>query len=764
METMGYKDKVIYQIYPRSFADANGDGIGDLRGITRKLDYLVDLGVDILWISPVFQSPNADNGYDISDYEAIMPEFGTMADFDELLAQAHNRGLKIVLDLVVNHSSDEHRWFQESRKSKDNPYRDYYIWRPAGMINNWQSFFSGSVWTYDAATDEYYLHLFAEKQPDLNWENPALRQAIYRMMRFWLDKGVDGFRMDVIPFLSKDPLFPDYPAGRFGDLTIHANGPRIHEFLQEMHREVLAHYPDVITIGEGFGVSAEQANLYVGEARQELNMIYHFDHAVPREEYRFLDPAPEFTLPQLKAVFAKWNVALASGPDAPGWQNIYFGNHDNPRCLSRFGNVDRYHYESATMLATVLLTQRGTPSIYQGDEIGMTNCPFDSIDEYDDIQVKNAWQALVEPGKGGLVAGGPDSDELKSSASMPTRVIDRPDQDLAGGGGTSAKLAEKSGEPTPYEPCVEPAFMPGQDSSASMPTRVMDRPDQDLAGSAASEELVEKSDASSSYDPCVAPALMPGQDSSASMPTRVMDRPSPDLAGGGGTSADLVEKPDESSSYDSCVEPAFMPGQDSSASMPTRVMDRPDQDLAGGSGTSADLVEKPDASSSYDPCVAPAFMPGQHSDQASRAGRFLATANRIARDHARTPMQWSGAANAGFTEGEQTWLKVNPNYKTINVANQARQDRSVLTYYRQLLRLRKQTPALHTGSYQDWLPEHPTVWVYERRLGDEVRVVWANFSDQPVAIDRPSPGPVILSNYPDTADVLRPFEARLYHA
>ncbi|WP_236648751.1 alpha-glucosidase [Spirosoma sp. 209] len=615
METMGYKDKVIYQIYPRSFADANGDGIGDLRGITGKLDYLVDLGVDILWISPVFQSPNADNGYDISDYEAIMPEFGTMADFDELLAQAHNRGLKIVLDLVVNHSSDEHRWFQESRKSKDNPYRDYYIWRPAGMINNWQSFFSGSVWTYDAATDEYYLHLFAEKQPDLNWENPALRQAIYRMMRFWLDKGVDGFRMDVIPFLSKDPLFPDYPAGRFGDLTIHANGPRIHEFLQEMHREVLAHYPDVITIGEGFGVSAEQANLYVGEARQELNMIYHFDHAVPREEYRFLDPAPEFTLPQLKAVFAKWNVALASGPDAPGWQNIYFGNHDNPRCLSRFGNVDRYHYESATMLATVLLTQRGTPSIYQGDEIGMTNRPFDSIDEYDDIQVKNAWQALVEPRAGGLVAGGPDSGEWDSSASMPTRV-----------------------------------------------------------------------------------------------------------------------------------------------------MDRPDQDLAGGSGTSADLVEKPDASSSYDPCVAPALMPGQHSDQASRAGRFLATANRIARDHARTPMQWSGAANAGFTEGEQTWLKVNPNYRTINVADQEGQDRSVLTFYRQLLRLRKQTPALHTGSYQDWLPEHPTVWVYERRLGDEVRVVWANFSDQPVAIDRPAPGPVILSNYPDTADVLRPFEARLYHA
>ena len=241
-----YKQSVIYQIYPRSFADSNGDGIGDLRGIISKLDYLADLGVDILWLSPVFESPNADNGYDISDYEAIMPEFGTMADFDELLAGAHERGLKLILDLVVNHSSDEHRWFQESRKSRDNPFRDYYIWRearPNGTApNNWQSFFSGPAWKLDEQTGEYYLHLFAEKQPDLNWEHEPLRQAIYQMMRFWLDKGVDGFRMDVIPFLSKDTTFPDYPEGRFGDLTLYANGPRIHEFLGEMHREVLAHY------------------------------------------------------------------------------------------------------------------------------------------------------------------------------------------------------------------------------------------------------------------------------------------------------------------------------------------------------------------------------------------------------------------------------------------------------------------------------------------------------------------------------------------
>ena len=388
-----FRHQVIYQIYPRSFADSNGDGIGDLRGIISKLDYLADLGVDILWLSPIFPSPNADNGYDISDYEAIMPEFGTMADFDHLLAGVHERGMRLILDLVVNHSSDEHRWFQESRKSKDNPYRDYYIWRT--QPNNWQSFFSGPAWKFDDTTGEYYLHLFAEKQPDLNWENPALREEIYRMMRFWLDKGVDGFRMDVIPFLSKDTAFPDYPEGRYGDLTIHANGPRIHEFLQEMNREVLAHYPNAITVGEGFGVSAEQANRYVGRDRHELDMIYHFDYAVPREEYRFLDPAPEFTLPELKAIFTKWNTAVDTGPDAPGWQNIYFGNHDNPRVLSRFGDPVAYPYESATLLATILLTQRGTPSIYQGDEIGMTNCPFDHIDEYDDIQVKNAWKTLI---------------------------------------------------------------------------------------------------------------------------------------------------------------------------------------------------------------------------------------------------------------------------------------------------------------------------------------------------------------------------------
>ena len=393
-----WKEAVIYQIYPRSFKDSNADGIGDLRGIISRLDYLKNLGVDVLWLSPCFASPNVDNGYDVSDYEAIMPEFGTMADFDALLAATHERGLKLILDLVVNHSSDQHRWFQESRKSKDNPYRDYYIWQPARHAappNDWISFFSGPAWTLDPQTGDYYLHLFAKQQPDLNWENPALRQEIYQMMRFWLDKGVDGFRMDVIPFLSKDTTFANYPEGRFGDLTYYANGPRIHEFLQEMNHEVLRHY-NCLTVGEGFGVRAEAANLYVGKDRRELQMIYHFDHAVPREEARFLAPAPEFSLVQLRDIFNRWNNALGND----GWQNIYFGNHDNPRVLSRFGNVESYRYESATMLATVLLTQRGTPSVYQGDELGMCNEVFEKIEQLTDVQVKNAYQNLEVAQKG----------------------------------------------------------------------------------------------------------------------------------------------------------------------------------------------------------------------------------------------------------------------------------------------------------------------------------------------------------------------------
>ncbi len=400
-----WQEAIIYQIYPRSFKDANGDGLGDLAGITSQLDHLQALGITLVWLSPFYDSPNADNGYDISDYQAVHSDFGTMADFENLLAGIHSRGMKLIIDLVVNHSSDQHRWFQESRKSVDNPYRDYYIWQSPklnqeGQIqppNDWISFFSGPAWQYDEATNQYYLHLFAKQQPDLNWENPALRQEIYAMMRFWLDKGVDGFRMDVIPFLSKDTSFANYPAGQFGDLSLYANGPKIHEYLSEMNQEVLAKY-DCVSIGECFGVASHEGLLYVGEFRQELNLLYHFDHAVPREEHRFLQPAPELTLLELRKIVYRWYEAL----QPTGWQNFYLGNHDNPRAVSRFGNTESYHGASAKMLATLLLTLPGVPTIYQGDEIGMSNCRFENINEFDDIQVKNAFESLVTQGKGNI--------------------------------------------------------------------------------------------------------------------------------------------------------------------------------------------------------------------------------------------------------------------------------------------------------------------------------------------------------------------------
>ena len=551
-----FKSAIIYQIYPRSFNDSNGDGVGDLMGIIQKLDYLHDLGVDILWLSPIFKSPNADNGYDVSDYEAIMTEFGDMDDFDELLAGVHKRGMRLILDLVVNHSSDEHPWFVESRKSKDNPYRDYYIWRAPVPVaadlsqplqerlpNDWNSIFSGPAWTYDETTGEYYLHLFLAKQPDLNWENPKLREEVYRMMRFWFDKGVDGFRMDVIPFLSKDQSFPNFPPGRYGDVSLYANGPRIHEFLQEMNCEVLSRY-DSVSVGEGIGVSTDQANLYVGENRHELNMIYHFGHAVPRDEHHFIKRAPEFTLLELKHIFDTWNEALEHGGETgKGWQNIYFGNHDNPRVVSRFGNVEQYHYESATMLATVLLTQRGTPTIYQGDEIGMTNCQFKSITEFNDVQVLNAYKAL--------------------------------------------------------------------------------------------------------------------------------------------------------------------------------------------SGTDG------------------------FSDEA-----FLDSVNYIARDHARTPMQWYNGQNGGFTSG-RPWLKVNPNYPSINVADQQVRDDSILSFYKKLIRWRKKTPAIWEGTYLDLLPTHPSIWAYERRIKGQGVIVLANFSEDDVYVPQVELGEVVLSNYVENALALRPFEVRI---
>lgn len=531
--------------------DSNADGIGDLRGIINRLDYLRELGVDVIWLSPMFESPNTDNGYDIADYRAIMADFGTMHDFDELLREIHQRGMKLILDLVVNHTSDQHEWFRQARSSQHNPYRDYYIWRAAGPDgsppNDWISFFSGSAWQLDEATQAYYLHLFTKQQPDLNWENPQVRQEVYDIMHFWFRKGIDGFRMDVIPFLSKDQTFAPYPAGRHGDLSLYANGPRIHEFLKEMNQAVLSQY-DCMSVGEAFGVSAEQAPLYVGTQRQELNMIYHFDHAVPREEINFVAPAPELKLSQLRAIFNRWDQALAHD----GWQNIYFGNHDNPRVVSRFGHEGQYREHSAKMLATLLLTLRGTPSIYQGDELGMSNCAFGSIEEFDDVQVKNAYQALVTEG--------------------------------------------------PYSP----------------------------------EE-------------------------------------------------------------------------------------------------------------------------------------FLKAANRIARDHARTPVQWTNAPQAGFTDGPATWLKVNPNYLYINAQEQVTNPGSVYHYYRSLIRLRKQHPALVYGSYRDLRPRCNRIYAFVRIHHSDKYLVVCNFTaqDQTFSLSLKHQSLMLLiANYPDapTAPLtaLRPFEARLY--
>lgn len=540
-----WKEAVVYQVYPRSFKDSNADGIGDLKGITSQLDYLQNLGIDVIWLSPHFKSPNVDNGYDISDYQDIMEDFGTMEDFDEMLLGIHQRGMKLIIDLVVNHSSDEHFWFQEARKSKDNPYRDYYIWKPK-IPNNWISFFSGSAWDLDDITQEYYLHFFVKKQPDLNWENLKLRQEIYKMMRFWLDKGVNGFRMDVISLISKDPDFPNFPKDCFGDLNFYANGPKVHEYLQEMNQEVLRKY-DCMTVGEAFGVTADQANLYVGQNREELNMIYHFDHAVPRDENCFVNPKPEFSLVELKSIFAKWDAATAND----GWNTVYFGNHDNPRMLSRFGDIGIFRKESAKMLATVLLTLRGTPYLYQGDEIGMSNANFTSISEYNDVQVLNAQKELVE-----------------------------------------------------------------------------------------------------------------------------------------------TQKHDESVFLDAC--------------------------------------------------------------------------NKIARDHARTPMQWNSQANAGFSEGAKTWLKVNENYKQINVEAQELEENSVLNYYKKLIQLRKKTPALIYGDYADLRPNCNKIWLYTRILGEDKVLVMNNFTSekQSFTLDFLVKNLTLLFSNMAVDDesvfILKPYESRVY--
>lgn len=396
MEKQWWKESVVYQIYPRSFMDSNGDGIGDLQGIISKLDYLKELGIDVIWLSPVYESPNDDNGYDISDYCKIMNEFGTMEDWDELLHEMHERNMKLMMDLVVNHTSDEHNWFIESRKSKDNKYRDYYIWRPGKEgkePNNWGAAFSGSAWKYDEMTDEYYLHLFSKKQPDLNWDNEKVRQDVYEMMKFWLEKGIDGFRMDVINFISKEEGLPTVETDEDGYVSGHKhfmNGPNIHKYLHEMNEEVLSNY-DIMTVGEMPGVTTEEAKLYTGEERKELQMVFQFEHMdLDSGEGGKWDVKP-CSLLTLKVNLTKWQKAL----EHTGWNSLYWNNHDQPRVVSRFGNDGIYRIESAKMLATVLHMMKGTPYIYQGEEIGMTNVRFQSIDEYRDIETLNMYKEKV---------------------------------------------------------------------------------------------------------------------------------------------------------------------------------------------------------------------------------------------------------------------------------------------------------------------------------------------------------------------------------
>ncbi|WP_299127514.1 alpha-glucosidase [uncultured Winogradskyella sp.] len=516
MNKTWWKEGIVYQIYPRSYKDTTGNGVGDIYGIIEKLDYLKSLGVDIIWLCPVYQSPNDDNGYDISDYRAISEDFGGSDAFDKLLKGMHKRGLKLVMDLVLNHSSDEHEWFKASRLSKDNPYRDYYFWKPSkdeNPPNNWLSFFSGSAWKKDELTDEYFLHLFTKKQPDLNWENPKVRQEIHDIVEFWCKKGVDGFRMDVISLISKQLDFPDSPCPKDYGNTIknyYANGPRIHEYLNELNKKVLSKY-DIMTVGEGPGIDLNNGLDYVDERRNELNMIFHFDHMFidngPGGKYDPIDVA----LPKFKKVFTDWDEKLKG----KGWGSIFLGNHDFSRMVSRFGNDKDYHLESAKLLAMLLLTMRGTSYIYQGDEIGMTNVAYPSIEDYNDVETLGSWN----------------------------------------------------------------------DAKAR----------------------------------------------------------------------------------------------------------------------------------------------GENMDA------FLKLVHRQSRDNARTPMQWNSSKNAGFSEGNP-WLKVNPNYNSINVEAQINNPNSILNFYKTMIRFRKENSVMVYGDYKCLYPEDNNLFIYKRWDEKSSYIILLNFSNKPQAL------------------------------
>ena len=395
-ETEWWKKSVVYQVYPKSFRDSDGDGFGDLNGLTEKLPYLKKLGIDVIWLNPIYQSPQVDNGYDISDYRKIEPTLGTMEDFDRLLLEAHKAGIKIILDLVVNHTSDKHFWFEEAKKSKENPYHDYYIWKDE-VPNNWGSSFGGSTWEYVETVGQYYLHLFAKGQPDLNWENPNVRREVYDILKFWLDKGIDGFRMDVITLISKDPAYPDGPVIQnkaYGSYYAGcASGPKVHEYLQEMNREVLSKY-DIMTVGEAPHTSAEEAVPYTAADRGELNMVFHFDHMHLDYDENGKYAKTRVNLVDLKQVMTTWQEKMQ---ECGGWNSLYWSNHDQARAVTRFGNeTPKYRVLSAKMLGTVLHMMQGTPYIFEGEELGMTNAFFDKIEDYRDIEALDIFKDFTE--------------------------------------------------------------------------------------------------------------------------------------------------------------------------------------------------------------------------------------------------------------------------------------------------------------------------------------------------------------------------------
>jgi oligo-1,6-glucosidase len=559
MKRAWWKECVVYQIYPRSFYDSNGDGIGDLRGIIQKLDYLNELGIDVIWLCPVYKSPNDDNGYDVSDYQDIMDEFGTLADWDELLAEMHKRGIKLVMDLVVNHTSDEHAWFQESRKSKDNPYRHFYIWRPGKNgqePNNWRSFFGGSAWQYDEQTGEYYLHLFSKKQPDLNWENPKVRDEIFKMMNWWLDKGIDGFRMDVINMISKVPGLPDAPVMthdryQFGGQYF-MNGPRLMEFLTEMKQKVLSRY-DILTVGETPFVTTQDAIKIVNEETGALTMLFQFEH-VDLDAETGADSGgtiKKMKLLDLKDVMTRWQKDL----EGRAWNSIYLSNHDQPRTVSRFGDDSRFRVESAKLLGTFIHMLQGTPYVYQGEEIGMTNVAFESIEDYRDVETLNMYKEVV--------------DEKGTDPQETLKII-----------------------------------------------------------------------------------------------------------------------------------------------------------------------------------------------------------HAKSRDNARTPVQWDASDNAGFTTGTP-WIKVNPNYKEINIAGALADPNSVFHYYKKLIQLRRENPIIVYGTYDLILDSHEEIYAFTRTLEEERLLVILNFSRNTPVFHLPenitfASRELLISNYEVNANEdihqipLRPYEARLY--